>query len=275
MWWVHWQPDRLGQVTAWSFFGLWLGYVLAVDGWVLRRTGTSLLSRDRRRWAGLFLLSAPAWWFFEFLNGFLDNWRYVGIEQYSALRYAALATLCFSTVMPAVFETAELLASLAPLGGLVGRWAVPASPRALAAWIALGLALLGGIAARPSVFFPATWLAVLFVLDPVNELVGWPSVARRVRHGDWRLVVHLGGAALVCGLFWELWNSNADPKWVYDVPHVSGRFAQVFEMPWPGFGGYVPFGLELHAMYVFLSGLTGTLDRRFLGFDRSAASAHY
>ena len=32
-----------------TFFPLWLGYILAVDGFTARRVGTSLFSRDPRR----------------------------------------------------------------------------------------------------------------------------------------------------------------------------------------------------------------------------------
>ncbi|MFB3091589.1 MAG: hypothetical protein ACE1ZD_00140, partial [Dehalococcoidia bacterium] len=34
-------------------------------------------------------------------------------------------------------------------------------------------------------------------------------------------------------------------------------YAHVFEMPLLGYGGYIPFGLEVFAMYHFLSGFLG------------------
>jgi len=89
-----------------SFRSGW-GYVLVVDAMVKRRRGTSILTRSRLDFAGLFLASAPAWWLFEILNERTQNWIYVGAEQVGDLKYNLLATVAFSTVMPAVFETAE------------------------------------------------------------------------------------------------------------------------------------------------------------------------
>jgi hypothetical protein len=65
-----------GLRTHWGFFPLWLGYCLLVDALVFRRRGTSLLTRNWMAYLGLFALSAPAWWLFEFFNGRLQNWVY-------------------------------------------------------------------------------------------------------------------------------------------------------------------------------------------------------
>lgn len=60
--------------------------------------------------------------------------------------------------------------------------------------------------------------------------------------GDWRSVLASALAALLCGMFWEMWNYCSMAKWVYHVPFVQ-RF-HVFEMPLLGYAGYLPFGLE-------------------------------
>jgi hypothetical protein len=109
-WPLNWALD--GLRTHWGFFPLWLGYALAVDGLVLKRTGTSLAARSWKKYIGIFLISAPAWWLFEVLNWRIANWHYDGREFFTNIEYAILATLSFSTVMPAVFGTAELAGSL-------------------------------------------------------------------------------------------------------------------------------------------------------------------
>jgi hypothetical protein len=58
---------------------------------------------------------------------------------------------------------------------------------------------------------------------------------------------------LICGFFWEFWNFYSYPKWVYHVPYLG--FLHVFEMPLLGYGGYLPFSLELFAIYQFVVGL--------------------
>ena len=98
--------------TAYLFFPLWLGYVLAVrNALVLSRTGTSLGTRSRRDFVLLFVASVPAWWLFEAIDRRTGNWEYLGRNAFSDLEYYLLCTISFSTVMPAVFETAELVGS--------------------------------------------------------------------------------------------------------------------------------------------------------------------
>ena len=108
-WSLNWSLP--GLRTHWGFFPLWLGYCLAVDGLVLRRKGTSLMTRSIRAYVGLFIISSPSWWLFEILNWRTQNWIYEGRQYFSNLEYVILASLSFSTVMPAVFGTAELVST--------------------------------------------------------------------------------------------------------------------------------------------------------------------
>lgn len=271
-WWINWHPTEYGLLARHGFFPLWLGYVLVVDAACEWRSGTSLFTRSRHRWLGLFLVSAPAWWLFEGFNRFLGNWIYIGAAFGPVERFVH-ATLSFSTVIPAVFTTAELVAALTPPRGLTSGPRIPTSPRITAAWIGLGLLLAGGVATMPRAFFPATWLCVLLVLDPLNHALGWPSLTARLARGNWRTVAVLSISALVCGFFWEMWNVHTVPKWIYHVPldayGLAGTPAswRLFEMPALGYGGYIPFGLELYALYYFLAGLAGRIDPAYLRFD--------
>src|SRR5258706_6041401 len=100
-----------GRIGPWSFtfFALWFGFILALDGVNLARSGSSPLARSRARFIGLFLCSCPFWWSFELLNVPVQNWHYVFERYYSPLAYFLIASLNFSTVLPAVMEIAELL----------------------------------------------------------------------------------------------------------------------------------------------------------------------
>ena len=112
-----------GLRTHLLFFPQWLGYCLVVDGLVRQRTGSSRLTRNPGNYILLFLLSAPVWWVFEGLDKITQNWIYLGRDAFTDLEYMLFATLSFSTVIPAIFSTAELLAStkwvrqLGPLRG--------------------------------------------------------------------------------------------------------------------------------------------------------------
>jgi hypothetical protein len=252
-WWLNWGLD--GLRTHWAFFLLWAGYCLLVDALVRWRTGTSLLTRSRPRYAGLFLLSAPAWWLFEVLNLRTQNWIYLGLEHFTPGASAFWTTLNFTTVIPAVLGSAELIASF----GFMRR--LPAGPRIRpdrlttaaffsAGWIGLALLLVW-----PRVFFPFVWISLYFIVEPLNIWMGNRSLADWTRTGNWRPVVALWAGVLLTAFFWEMWNFFSYPKWVYDVPW--GNWLHVFEMPLLGYGGYLPFALELFALYHFVIGLLG------------------
>ena len=129
--------------TAYLFFPLWLGYILVVDALVLTRTGDSLYNRSRRDFVLLFVASAPVWWLFELINSRTANWEYVGSTSFTQIEYYLLCTLSFSTVMPAVFETAELIRTF----GWIDRFGAgprlrPRASLTLALFVS-GLAMLG------------------------------------------------------------------------------------------------------------------------------------
>jgi hypothetical protein len=232
-----------GLRTHLLFFPLWLGYALAVDGWTFARTGTSPLARARRGWAALFLVSAPAWWLFELINRRLQNWEYHGGEELSDLEYFLYSSLAFSTVMPALLGTAELVRS----GRWVERFArgprVRATPFGMALCFAAGLAMLASMLAWPRVLYPFCWTSFVFLLEPVCWRLRRPALCDDLARGDWRPWISLWTAGLVCGFFWELWNVPSWPKWTYDTPGVD--FWHVFEMPLLGYLGYLPFSLEV------------------------------
>jgi hypothetical protein len=258
-WYLNWNLE--GPRTHWGFFPLWLGYSLTVDGIVLIRTGTSLIARDRARFIGLFLMSIPAWWVFEAINLRTQNWRYLGTEGFSPLAYAFWTTVSFSTVMPAVFETSELMASF----GWFSRWSrgprLGVGKSTVRAFFVGGWVMLAVLLLWPRLFFPFVWISLFFILEPVNLWLGHPSVATHTRRGDWRPIASLWCGVLITAFFWEMWNSGSYPKWVYDIPLVDRP--RLFEMPLLGYVGYLPFALELSAMYHLFAGL---LRLRSAGF---------
>jgi hypothetical protein len=254
---VAWPASWLhaGPIGEFAFFPLWFGYILVADALVFRRKGSSLLSRNSFAFGGMFLASIPLWWAFEGFNHFTQNWSYLGAEEYSTLSYLLISSWSFSIVIPAVFETAELVGSFGILARFRHGPVLPVSNRLLALSMALGVVSIFAMAVWPQNAYPGAWICLLLVLDPINYRRGSPSLIAWLRRGDWRLVVALGAGALICGLFWEMWNYWAFPKWQYSVPYVG--FAKVFEMPLLGYLGYLPFGLETYAAYHFLSGMSG------------------
>jgi hypothetical protein len=263
-WWVAWfGPAPYSEHT---FFPLWLGYILAVDGLTTRRATTSLLARDQRRFASLFIFSIPLWWLFESANRYLDNWRYLVPRSYHPLEYALLASLAFSTVMPAIFVTAELLRTFAPFAP--GRYWLRIDPGqdGLVVLALIGVATFLLSLAFPHILFPFVWIGLFLALDPINTLLGNPSITAQLQEGRWDTVLVLFAAGLICGWFWELWNVFSMPKWIYHVQLVD--LPKLFEMPILGYGGYLPFALEVFVAWSLLSGLVLGHDRDWVRFTR-------
>jgi hypothetical protein len=231
-----------------TFVPLWLGYILSVNALCRRRDGSCPMTERPRFFLALFPASAAFWWVFEYLNRFVQNWWYTE-ARYGPVAYTVLATLSFSTVLPAVLSTRRWILGaegfrrrfhgLAPLAG-------PAPRRTgalLSAAAGAGLALVGCF---PDLLFPLVWLAPLLLLTGLQLMAGRPHVFSEMAAGDWRPAASAALAALVCGFFWEMWNLHSMAKWFYSIPYVD-RFP-LFEMPLLGYMGYLPFGLECLAV---------------------------
>ena len=100
-----------------------------------------------------------------------------------------------------------------------------------------------------------SWLSVFFILEPINWRLGYRTLLQHTSARNWRPLLALWIGTLVCGFFWEFWNYWSFPKWVYHVPFVG--FGRIFEMPILGYGGYLPFALEVFALYHLFAGILG------------------
>ena len=252
-WYLNWNLS--GLRTNWGFFPMWMGYSLTVDAFVYLRTGTSLFIRSWRKYLGLFLVSAPVWWIFEAFNLRLQNWYYDGGEFFTPFQFWFWATLSFSTVIPAVFGSAELAASFGFIQRLGKGPIIRGTKRVTWAFFSSGFIMIALMLLWPNYFFPFVWLSVYFILGPINVWMGNRSLTEWTGKGDWRPVVALWVGVLITGFFWEMWNFFSYPKWIYHVPYVG--FLKVFEMPILGYTGYLPFAMELFAMYHLAAGLFG------------------
>jgi hypothetical protein len=257
---------RIGPLAHYSFFPLWLGFILVADAVTEARSGTSLWRRGTASFIGLFVVSAPFWWYFERLNERVGNWHYRSERAYGTAAYIFWASLAFSTVIPAVLAVAELLRTFWPGGRqqTANSRRQEQSPPELRlprlSWpvavgiVGVGIGTLILALLVPDWFFPFLWLSLVVILDPVNSAAGEESIIGRLRAGRWCGIARLMLAGLVCGFFWEMWNFWSLPQWYYTVPHVG--FGKVFAMPILGYGGYLPFALEIFAVYQFARLLT-------------------
>jgi hypothetical protein len=274
-WAVAWtRLPILDPLQRHTFTPLWIGYVLVVNAWTETRTGGCLLTRRPRFLLALFPLSAGFWWFFEWLNRFVGNWHYVGVEDFTAWQYVLFASVSFSTVLPAVMSTLDAVQASPVLNRAclgLGRVPLASSPGSGAGLLAAAIAGGFGLARWPEVLFPLLWAAPLLAIVGVEHLFGRRSPFAPIAGGDWRPLLLPPLAALVCGFFWELWNWGSLAHWEYRIPYVQ-RF-HLFEMPVLGYAGYLPFGLECLAAASLLGTGAWSFEVRGRG-DRPPPGSH-
>jgi hypothetical protein len=107
--------------------------------------------------------------------------------------------------------------------------------------------------------FGLVWVGFFLLLDPLNRRLRLPSLLGDLAHGRHSLLYSLLVSGWVCGWLWEFWNYWAAAKWHYVFPIFQG--AKIFEMPVPGYLGFLPFALECYVMYVTASWLIGWMKR--------------
>jgi hypothetical protein len=234
----------------------WTAYIFVADAAVFAIRGKSRGHDARLGFARVALLSIPLWLIFEAYNLRLANWTYVGLSISLPARVFGYAW-SFATFTPAIFVTADLIESF-------GWWDRPAHPVLLSAAVrrismALGAILLASplLVPRPaaSYLFGCVWLGFIFLLDPVNFRLGLPSLTGDLAEGRRGRLFSLLAAGWVCGWLWEFWNFWAAAKWHYIFPIWQDK--KIFEMPIPGYFGFLPFALECFVMYVFAAWLVG------------------
>ena len=226
-----------------TFTPLWLAYILFANALAFRRSGGCLMLDQPGRFLLLFPASAAFWWVFEYLNRFVQNWRYTGVG-FEPWEYFLYATLSFSTVLPAVTSTREWLLTFPRIRKNYAAFFPVKLPYPRlwgASVLCFAAAGLAGLGLKPDYFYALVWMSPLAIIVSLQAIMKQPTIFSSVARGDWRRIWSCALAALICGFFWEMWNYFSLARWTYCIPFVQ-RF-HVFEMPIPGYAGYLPFGV--------------------------------
>lgn len=254
----------------------WTCYILLADAAVRAITGHSRLHDEPRRFVGVALLSIPLWLLFEAYNLRLVNWTYVGVPTNWAAGLLGYGW-SFATIMPGIFETADLVEAFG--------WFKPTRPMVFSPAAERGMSLFGLVCLvlplvlprhTASHLFALVWIGFVFLLDPVNHRLRLPSLLGDLAAGRRCRLYSLLIAGWVCGWLWEFWNYWAAAKWHYIFPMAQQW--KIFEMPAPGYLGFLPFALECFAMYVTASwviGRAGNFSRPYgTGISKSQLTRH-
>lgn len=213
----------------------WWGLLPVLDAWNLKQRGLSLWNGRARHFLLITVpLSVLFWLLFEVFNLAAPQWHYRGgIHDISA--QALFGFVSFATVIPIMVECYWVLG---------GEFCLPAGVSSLfrrrrMASIVVGL-LFAAIPFCNRVFWfnQGIWLAPAFVLLPFSR------IRPCKRAGGF--VAALVFSALLAGLLWESLNYWARTHWEYLIlpgaPHL-------FQMPLPGYIGFIPFGLTALVLY--------------------------
>ncbi len=240
---------RIQPFYSWFYSFAWWSYILTADALIYRLKGRSLLLNRTREFFLMIPWSIFLWLIFEAANLSLENWYYIYLPPSTAERWVGY-TVAYGTVLPALFETTELLGAI----GLFSHTRIrklPISSRGRDGLVLLGVFCLATSMLFPSYFFPLIWVGFTFLLEPFNYQFGQQSLLKDLTEGDPRKICRLLVAGLICGGLWEFWNYWARAKWIYTVPFFEET--KGFEMPFLGFLGFPPFAVEAYVMYQFVS----------------------
>jgi hypothetical protein len=238
---------KMEPAVSWFYSLAWWSYILIVDSLVYRINKNSLILSRPRQFLQLLPWSVTLWLIFEQFNFALQNWRYVDLPHEIWLRWAGYI-IAYSTVLPGLFETSELLEAL----GLFKHSPVKPLRKARRLYIPFvisGGAMLAFSMLLPRYCFPLVWLGFIFLLEPANHKLEGKSLLADWESGTLRTLYLLLLSGLICGLLWEFWNFWARSKWLYSIPFFD-RW-RLFEMPLLGYLGFPPFALECYVMYNF------------------------
>ncbi len=240
---------KVDPFYSWFYCFAWWSYILTIDAVIYRLKGNSLMVNRTREFFLMVPWSIFLWLIFETANLSLENWYYINLPHSMAERWLGYA-IAYGTVLPGMFETAELLESLGLFKKSKTKKTV-ISHEGHSVLMLLGTLCLASSVLVPEYCFPLIWVGFIFLLEPLNYRFGGKSLLRDLEEGEPQKIYLLLVAGLICGFLWEFWNFWALSKWVYTVP--SFEKAKGFEMPSLGFLGFAPFAVQAYVMYNFIS----------------------
>jgi hypothetical protein len=242
---------RIEPFATWYIPIIWFGYIFVVDAMVYMLKRNSMLCNRLKKFALALFISLIFWLLFEFYNKYLGGWYYVGLPE-SRFQTILMSYMSFSTIVPAIFETWELVEQLHLFTKVRFKFKVLTNSYILNTLIVVGLIF---VVTPFLVISPWAWVLVwtgfILLLDPILYLFhNEKSLIMEVKKKRFNTVISLFLAGYVCGFLWEFWNYWSHTKWYYTVPILEN--IKIFEIPAIGFLAYGPFALELYVMYQFV-----------------------
>ena len=157
--------------------------------------------------------------------------------DYGMYPYVFLASIAFSTVVPALDSSHKIVQYFFPKDLKPVLVNVRQSPYIE---LTLGIAAIILMYLFPRFMFPMLWIGPLLIIDFLAGVVNQRSFVHYFVQGKHIVLISLSLSGIFCGFMWEFWNNWASPSWAYQIPYLD--FLLVFEMPILGYLGYIPLG---------------------------------
>jgi len=232
-------------MKTWYYIFAWWSFILILDSINFRFKGISPLSESVSNFLFMSFISVCAWLIFELFNLRLRNWSYFDLPQGIFPRWLGYF-LAFATVIPAIKELSLLFRSY------FGRrqlrlFQVRPTRILLSGSVFFGILCIGGALVWPSLCFPLVWLGFYFFIEPLNYRLKANTLLADIERNDWGNFWAWLFSGLTAGFLWEFWNFWAGSHWEYSLPYLD--FWRVFQMPVFGYLGFLPFALEIFAIW--------------------------
>ena len=235
-------------LVYWYISMMWYGFILTVDSMVYLLKKNSLIINHPKKFILLVVLSTIFWLIFEFYNIFLPGWHYVGTSKQFGICIPCYFAI--STILPAVFETMELIKSFKIFQKTkIEKIRIHKYLPYISLIIGLAFMTIPFFYHSPYMW-GLVWTGFMFFLDPINYLFHEKSLISQLKSGNLKIILSIFLAGYICGFFWEFWNYWAYTKWFYDIPILNK--IKIFELPVLGFFAYGFCAWELYAMYYFV-----------------------
>lgn len=230
---------KIEPFDTWYIPIIWFGYIFVVDAIVFTLKRNSMLCNRPKKLALALFLSAIFWLIFEFYNIHLGGWHYASSLRPSFL-FFFMGFLSISTIVPAVFETQELVEQLHLFTKVRFKFKIFLNKYILNTLIVVGLIFLitPFLTITPWAWV-LVWTGFILLMDPILFLFhNEKSLIMQLKKKKFNTIISVFVAGYICGFLWEFWNYWATTKWYYTVPILEN--IKIFEIPVLGFFGIWP-----------------------------------
>lgn len=240
-------------LDEWLAYPLWWGFVFFLDGIAFKFNGDSLFSSNKRKMFLIALSSIFSWLLYDYLNAFVYSWIFPNggnVSKYQFWFYAITGSSVFSVL---VFEWYDIVKNLTNFGRRFEygkKLKLTRKTNLLILFL-----LLGGMYLTVTFPFALFWLIwicpPLFIIYLFITLGMKKNISEIVSNGNWTFVAYMMITFFIQGIILEFWNYYLPHNlcfWKYDMP-IYGNDTHIFEMPFFGYLGYLPFSLNCWLWY--------------------------